>query len=56
MTNNNEPDHIPVPAEHSPRKHAAYDPDSGTYTVAEEENMNAWVRAENSAALTEVRE
>lgn len=51
-----EPDHVPAPAEHSPRKYAAYDPDSGTFTVAEEENMEAWVRAENDAALTEVRE
>jgi hypothetical protein len=35
----------PAPSEHAPRKYAAIDPDSGTYTVAEEENPEAWVRA-----------
>lgn len=56
MTNDTNPDHIPAPAEHSPRKYAAYDPDTGTYTVAEETNQGAWIRAENNAALCEIHE
>lgn len=60
MTNNSELDHIPAPSEHSPRKYAAHDPDSGTYTVAEEENPGAWVRvdveASGSGGVMEVRQ
>lgn len=60
MAMTNEPDHIPAPSDHAPRKYAARDPDSGTYTVAEEENPGAWVRVDveesGHGAICEVRE
>lgn len=41
-----EPDHVPVPAEHAPRKDSSETP-SGRLLVYEEANPKAWIETED---------